>query len=287
MSKNLYIKILTPNPSVSNWNTEIIVNYEVFESDETEFSDKYTEFLRTYPTKTYEDFLESSEFSSISTKLNNFPNPTEYPILVEETIISKSYYDVSVNSSEFGKLKITYNLLDSSLSSEKLYILNIKLNFGNFYKNILINKDVLDLELSDSNVKTITKNQIDNFVIEPIFKDGKLFENFSNDYNLYIFVKDHNDLSVNYDLDNNIFLWLNLLDFPIKTFEISLTLHHKNIPGYIQTKIITLNVEKFLTEKVFIEKYDNVNFVRNNSSGKFSRVEITIDNTKDNFIILK
>lgn len=299
MGKKIIIKHKNPNLVISLAAAESYIEYDIFEYDEDVYSTERTKWFAKSENqnKLNDDWLNSPEYNAILTKWTSF-DTTKYELQLESIVqyspTSKQFItDISLFVQNF-KIKIAISKIDSSLPDSTPYLASsIKMNLRNKVENteitsynFIINKDKKYVELEDLENKEVFQTQ--ELLIQPQLKDGKILKNFPTDFQIYISSNPFNPTLSNllkYNRDENKIEINNFINVDIGNYEIIVNLSNYKI-GYNQEKKFTLSIKNQPTTTVWKEKITDIIFYTNIDDDTPQKCEITIDNTKDNFIVI-
>lgn len=299
MAKRIIIKHKNPNLVISLSAAESYIEYDIFEYDEdVYFTEKTKWFAKTEnQDKLNDDWLNSPEYNAILTKWTSF-DTTKYELQLESIVqytptTEQFTTDVSLLVQNF-KIKIAISKIDSSLPDSTSYLASsIKMNLRNKVENteitsynFVLNKDKKYVELEDFENKEVFQTQ--GLLIQPQLKDGKILKNFPTDFQIYISSNPFNPTLSNllkYNRDENKIEINNFINVDIGNYEIIVNLSNYKI-GYNQEKKFTLSIKNQPTTTVWKEKITDIIFYTNIDDDTPQKCEITIDNTKDNFIVI-
>lgn len=299
MGKKIIIKHKNPNLVISLAAAESYIEYDIFEYDEDTYSTERTKWFAKSENqnKLNDDWLNSPEYNAILTKWTSF-DATKYELQLESIVqyspTSEQFItDISLLVQNF-KIKIAISKIDSSLPDSTLYLTSsIKMNLRNKVENteitsynFVINKDKKYVELEDFENKEVFQTQ--GLLIQPQLKDGKILKNFPTDFQIYISSNPFNPTLSNllkYNRDENKIEINNFINVDIGVYEIIVNLSNYKI-GYNQEKKFTLAIKNQPTTTVWKEKITDIIFYTNIDDDTPQKCEITIDNTKDNFIVI-
>lgn len=299
MGKKIIIKHKNPNLVISLSAAESYIEYDIFEYDEDTYSTERTKWFAKSENqnKLNDDWLNSSEYNAILTKWTSF-DTTKYELQLESIVqyspTSEQFItDISLLVQNF-KIKIAISKIDSSLPDSTSYLASsIKMNLRNKVENteitsynFVLNKDKKYVELEDFENKEVFQTQ--GLLIQPQLKDNKILKNFPTDFQIYISSNPFNPILSNllkYNRDENKIEINNFINVDIGNYEIIVNLSNYKI-GYNQEKKFTLSIKNQPTTTVWKEKITDIIFYTNIDDDTPQKCEITIDNTKDNFIVI-
>lgn len=299
MGKKIIIKHKNPNLVISLSAAESYIEYDIFEYDEDTYSTERTKWFAKSENqnKLNDDWLNSSEYNAILTKWTSF-DTTKYELQLESIVqyspTSEQFItDLSLLVQNF-KIKIAISKIDSSLPDSTSYLASsIKMNLRNKVENteitsynFVLNKDKKYVELEDFENKEVFQTQ--GLLIQPQLKDNKILKNFPTDFQIYISSNPFNPTLSNllkYNRDENKIEINNFINVDIGNYEIIVNLSNYKI-GYNQEKKFTLFIKNQPTTTVWKEKITDIIFYTNIDDDTPQKCEITIDNTKDNFIVI-
>ena len=299
MGKKIIIKHKNPNLVISLANSESYIEYYIFEYDEDVYSTERTKWFAKSENqdKLNDDWLNSPEYDAILTKWTSF-DTTKYELQLESIVqyspTSEQFItDISLLVQNF-KIKIAISKIDSSLPDSTSYLASsIKMNLRNKVKNteitsynFVLNKDKKYVELEDFENKEVFQTQ--GLLIQPQLKDSKILKNFPTDFQIYISSNPFNPTLSNllkYNRDENKIEINNFINVDIGNYEIIVNLSNYKI-GYNQEKKFTLSIKNQPTTTVWKEKITDIIFYTNMDDDTPQKCEITIDNTKDTFIVI-
>lgn len=299
MGKKIIIKHKNPNLVISLSAAESYIEYDIFEYDEDVYSTERTKWFAKSENqnKLNDDWLNSPEYNAILTKWTSF-DITKYELQLESIVqyspTSEQFItDISLFVQNF-KIKIAISKIDSSLPDSTSYLASsIKMNLRNKVENteitsynFVLNKDKKYVELEDFENKEIFQTQ--GLLIQPQFKDGKILKNFPIDFQIYISSNPFNPILsnlLNYNRDENKIEINNFINVDVGNYEMIVNLSNYKI-GYNQEKKFTLSIKKQPTTTVWKEKITDIIFYTNIDDDTPQKCEITIDNTKDTFIVI-
>lgn len=299
MGKRIIIKHKNPNLVISLVAAESYIEYDIFEYDEDTYSTERTKWFAKSENqdKLNDDWLNSPEYNAILTKWTSF-DTTKYELQLESIVqyspTSEQFItDLSLLVQNF-KIKIAISKIDSSLPDSTSYLASsIKMNLRNKVENteitsynFVLNKDKKYVELEDFENKEVFQTQ--GLLIQPQLKDGKILKNFPTDFQIYISSNPFNPTLSNllkYNRDENKIEINNFINVDIGVYEIIVNLSNYKI-GYNQEKKFTLSIKNQPSTTVWKEKITDIIFYTNIDDDTPQKCEITIDNTKDNFIVI-
>lgn len=299
MGKRIIIKHKNPNLVISLAAAESYIEYDIFEYDEYTYSTEKTKWFAKSGNqdKLNDDWLNSPEYNAILTKWTSF-DTTKYELQLESIVqyspTSEQFItDISLLVQNF-KIKIAISKIDSSLPDSTSYLASsIKMNLRNKVENteitsynFVLNKDKKYVELEDFENKEVFQTQ--GLLIQPQLKDNKILKNFPTDFQIYISSNPFNPTLSNllkYNRDENKIDINNFINVDIGNYEIIVNLSNYKI-GYNQEKKFTLSIKNQPTTTVWKEKITDIIFYTNIDDDTPQKCEITIDNTKDNFIVI-
>lgn len=299
MGKRIIIKHKNPNLVISLAASESYIEYDIFEYDEDTYSTERTKWFTKSENqdKLNDDWLNSPEYNTILTKWTSF-DTTKYELQLESIVqyspTSEQFItDLSLLVQNF-KIKIAISKIDSSLPDSTPYLASsIKMNLRNKVENteitsynFVLNKDKKYVELEDFENKEVFQTQ--GLLIQPQLKDSKILKNFPTDFQIYISSNPFNPTLSNllkYNRDENKIEINNFINVDIGNYEIIVNLSNYKI-GYNQEKKFTLSIKNQPTTTVWKEKITDIIFYTNIDDDTPQKCEITIDNTKDNFIVI-
>nr|DAY09529.1 MAG TPA: hypothetical protein [Caudoviricetes sp.] len=299
MGKKIIIKHKNPNLVISLAAAESYIEYDIFEYDEDVYSTERTKWFAKSENqdKLNDDWLNSPEYDAILTKWTSF-DTTKYELQLESIVqyspTSEQFItDISLLVQNF-KIKIAISKIDSSLPDSTPYLASsIKMNLRNKVENteitsynFVLNKDKKYVELEDFENKEVFQTQ--GLLIQPQLKDNKILKNFPIDFQIYISSNPFNTTLSNllkYNRDENKIEINNFINVDIGNYEIIVNLSNYKI-GYNQEKKFTLSIKNQPTTTVWKEKITDIIFYTNIDDDTPQKCEITIDNTKDTFIVI-
>ena len=299
MGKRIIIKHKNPNLVISLSAAESYIEYDIFEYDEDTYSIERTKWFAKSENqdKLNDDWLNSPEYNAILTKWTSF-DTTKYELQLESIVqyspTSEQFItDISLLVQNF-KIKIAISKIDSSLPDSTSYLASsIKMNLRNKVENteitsynFVLNKDKKYVELEDFENKEVFQTQ--GLLIQPQLKDNKILKNFPTDFQIYISSNPFNPTLSNllkYNRDENKIEINNFINVDIGNYEIIVNLSNYKI-GYNQEKKFTLSIKNQPTTTVWKEKITDIIFYTNIDDDTPQKCEITIDNTKDTFIVI-
>ena len=299
MGKRIIIKHKNPNLVISLAAAESYIEYDIFEYDEDTYSTERTKWFAKSENqnKLNDDWLNSPEYNAILTKWTSF-DTTKYELQLESIVqyspTSEQFItDLSLLVQNF-KIKIAISKIDSSLPDSTSYLASsIKMNLRNKVENteitsynFVLNKDKKYVELEDFENKEVFQTQ--GLLIQPQLKDSKILKNFPTDFQIYISSNPFNPTLSNllkYNRDENKIKINNFINVDIGNYEIIVNLSNYKI-GYNQEKKFTLSIKNQPSTTVWKEKITDIIFYTNIDDDTPQKCEITIDNTKDNFIVI-
>lgn len=299
MGKKIIIKHKNPNLVISLSAAESYIEYDIFEYDEDTYSTERTKWFAKSENqnKLNDDWLNSPEYNAILTKWTSF-DTTKYELQLESIVqyspTSEQFItDLSLLVQNF-KIKIAISKIDSSLPDSTSYLASsIKMNLRNKVENteitsynFVLNKDKKYVELEDFENKEVFQTQ--GLLIQPQLKDGKILKNFPTDFQIYISSNPFNPTLSNllkYNRDENKIEINNFINVDIGVYEIIVNLSNYEI-GYNQEKKFTLSIKNQPSTTVWKEKITDIIFYTNIDDDTPQKCEITIDNTKDTFIVI-
>ena len=290
------INILDNQPFIIGFNhTEtnpLIIRYEIISYDSNTINSIYHNWI-TKPEnngKTFNDFLKTTEFVNNSTKLDRL-DTNIYELSINSINLDINKYVINTNITEFGKIKLHTNKIDTEYNGN-IFINLVEINIKDkrdeqkYYETISLNTNTPHISLLDNqtNIDLFVNQEL---IITPLFKDNKLLKNVDDSYNIYIDFNpvDSELLNNTYDIDLNRFYWNNLLFVKPQMYTCNITLTNNKLK-FNETKTFMVNIKSLSTGSKWILKNTEINFIQRKSDNEFIRIEIVLDNTKDNMIIL-
>nr|DAO84250.1 MAG TPA: hypothetical protein [Caudoviricetes sp.] len=299
MAKKFIIEQKSNNLTISLTNPEIFIEYDIYEYEDDKYFEERTKWFKISgnESKSNDEWLNSPEYNAILTKWTSF-DTSIYELQLESVVnyIPTSEQFRTETSILLQNFKIKYSIFkkDLSISNDTVYLTSsVKMNLRNKLTNnqlytiyFIINKDNKYLELEDFENKE--SFQTDGLTIIPQFKDGKIFKNYPTDFQIYILSNPFNSTLSNllsYNRDENKIDINNFVGVDVGSYEITVNLSNYKI-DYKQEKKFTLLIKKQPTSTIWKEKITDIIFYTDINDDSPQKCEITIDNTKDTYIVI-